>query len=143
MPVNPQPAGYHSVTPYLTVKDGAAAIAFYEQALRARVRMRMNDPGGRLMHCELQIGDSVVMLSEEFPQMGALSPQTLGGVTGSLLVYVPDVDAAFQHALDAGGKEERPLQTQFYGDRSGTLIDPQGHKWTLATHVEEVTPEQL
>jgi PhnB protein len=143
MAVQPIPEGYHSVTPYLIVNGAAKALDFYAQALGAEERMRMPGPGGKVMHAEIQIGDSVVMLADEFPEMGARSPQSIGGTPVGICLYVEDVDAVFKRAIAAGAKEERPLVNQFYGDRSGTIIDPFGHKWTIATHVEDVTPEEM
>jgi PhnB protein len=143
MSVKPIPDGYHSVTPYLIVKGAARALEFYKKGLGAEERMRMAGPGDKIMHAEIQIGDSVVMLADEFPQMGALSPQTIGGTPVGICLYVKDVDSLFKQAIAAGGKEERPVMNQFYGDRSGTLIDPFGHKWTIATHVEDVTGEEM
>jgi len=137
------PAGYHSITPYLTVKNGDQAMKYYEQAFGAKETMRMNDPKGRITHAEMKIGDSPFMLSEEFPEMGVKSPSSLGGVSGSYMIYVDDVDVVYPRAIEAGGKEIRALQNQFYGDRSGTLEDPEGHKWTVSTHVEDVTPEEM
>jgi len=143
MAVQPIPEGYHSVTPYLIVNGAAKALDFYAQALGAEERMRMPGPGGKVMHAGIQIGDSVVMLADEFPEMGARSPQSIGGTPVGICLYVEDVDAVFKRAIAAGAKEERPLVNQFYGDRSGTIIDPFGHKWTIATHVEDVTPEEM
>ncbi len=143
MAVQPIPDGYHTVTPYLIVKDAAAALDFYQRALGAMERVRMPGPEGKIMHAEIQVGDSMIMLADEFPGMGAVSPQTIGGTAVGLCLYIKDVDARFQQAVAAGAKVERPLQNQFYGDRSGTIIDPFGHKWTLATHVEDVTPEEM
>ena len=143
MSTKPIPDGYHSVTPYLTVNDGAAALGFYERALGAEVFMRMPGPGGKLGHAEFRIGSSPVMMSDEFPEMGVLSPQTLGGVTSSLMIYTPDADALFAQAVAAGCTVLKPLQDQFYGDRSGTVQDPFGHRWTIATHVEDVSPEEI
>ena len=143
MPVKPIPDSYNTVTPYLIVPDGVAAIEFYKKALGATERYRIEAPEGKIGHAELQIGNSVVMLADEFPEMGARSPRTLGGTPVSFMIYVEDVDARFQQALAAGGKETRPLKNQFYGDRSGTLEDPFGHTWTLATHVEDVAPEEM
>jgi PhnB protein len=139
----PIPDGYHSVTPYLTLSDAAKAIEFYKRAFGATELFRMGGPGDKIGHAEIQIGDSRIMLSDEFPEMGVTSPKTLGGTTASLMIYVADADTQFKQALAAGGKELRPLQTQFYGDRSGTLIDPFGHKWTLSTHVEDVPEKEL
>jgi PhnB protein len=143
MSVKPIPDGYHSVTPYLIVKGAARALEFYKKGLGAEERVRMPGPDGKIMHAEIQIGDSMVMLADEFPQMGAVSPQTIGGTPVGICLYVKDVDSLFKQAIAAGGKEERPVMNQFYGDRSGTLIDPFGHKWTIATHVEDVTGEEM
>ena len=137
------PDGYHSVNAYLIVRGAAQALDFYQRALGAKERMRLPLPDGRICHAEMEIGGSVVMLADEFPEMGAHSPQTIGGTSVGLCVYVNDVDAVFKQALAAGGKEERPLQNQFYGDRSGTFVDPFGHKWTIATHVEDVPPDEI
>jgi PhnB protein len=142
MAVQPIPEGYHSVTPYLIVKGAAAALDFYKRAFGATELMRL-DHGGKVGHAEIQIGDSRIMLADEFPEMGSVSPQSLGGTPVGICLYVPNVDALFQQAVAAGGKVERELQNQFYGDRSGTLIDPFGHKWTIATHIEDLTPEQV
>ena len=143
MAVSKIPTGYHTLTPYLTVKDGNRAMKFYEQALGAKEIMRFAGPEGRIMHAEMKIGDSPFMLSEEFPEMGAKSPQSLGGTTGSIMIYIENVDEAYPRAIKAGGKELRPLQDQFYGDRSGTFEDPEGHKWTISTHVEDVSEEEM
>ena len=143
MAVKPIPDGYHTVTPYLIVKGAAKALEFYKKALGAEERVRMRGPEGKIMHAEIQIGDSTIMLADEFPQMGAVSPQSLGGTPVGICLYVQDVDTLFKRAIAAGGKEERPLQNQFYGDRSGTMVDPFGHKWTIATHIEDVTPEEM
>ena len=143
MAVKKIPEGYHAVTPYLAVKGGAAAIAFYEKAFGAKELFRMPAPGGTIAHAELQIGDSRVMLSDEAPDMGAKSPQTLGGSPVSLMLYVEDVDATVKRAIDAGAKPTRPVENQFYGDRSGGIIDPFGHSWWVATHVEDVPPDEL
>jgi PhnB protein len=143
MAVKPIPDGYQTVTPYLIVSGAAKALEFYKKAFGAKERMRLASPDGKIGHAEIQIGDSVVMLADEFPQMGAKSPQTIGGTPVGICVYVEKVDAVFQQALAAGGKEERAVKDQFYGDRSGTFIDPFGHKWTVATHIEDVTPEEI
>jgi PhnB protein len=137
------PHGYHSLTPYLFVKGAANAIEFYKNVFGATERMRMPGPGGRIMHAELQIGDSVLMLADESPAMGALSPQTIGGSGSLVSVYVADVDAAVAKAVAAGSKLVRPVKDQFYGDRSGGVIDPFGHMWSVATHVEDVSPEEM
>jgi PhnB protein len=143
MAVKPIPDGYHSVTPYLVIKGAARAIDYYKAAFGAAERMRVEDPGGKVMHAELTIGDSVIMLADEFPQMGWVSPKTLGGSSVGIHLYVEHVDALFKQALAAGGTESKPVQDQFYGDRSGTLLDPFGHLWTLSTHTEDVSPEEL
>lgn len=141
--VKPVPDGYHSITPYLIVADGAAAIAFYERAFGATVRMKLVQPDGRVGHAELAIGDSLVMLADEFPAMGALAPSTVGGTPVSLHLYVADVDAAAARAVAAGAKELRPLANQFYGDRNGTFEDPFGHRWHLATRIEDVPEAEI
>lgn len=141
--VQPIPDGFYSVTPYLIVNGAAQAIEFYTRAFNARELMRMDGPGGKVVHAEIQIGNACVMLSDESPEMGARSPQTIGGSPISLLLYVEDVDSIFAQALAAGATELRPVQNQFYGDRSGTLTDPFGHQWTVSTHVEDVSPEEL
>ena len=143
MPVKPVPDGYHTVTPYLIVGDAAAAIEFYKRAFGATERMRLADPSGKVGHAEIVIGDSAVMLADEFPEMGARGPKSLGGSPVGLAVYVEDVDAMAERAVAAGATVVRPVQDQFYGDRSGTFEDPFGHKWTLATHKEDVSPEEM
>jgi PhnB protein len=137
------PDGYHSVTPYLIVKDAARAIEFYKQAFGATELMRMEGPGGTVGHAEIKIGDSPLMLADEYPDMGFRSPQSLGGAGVSLMVYVDNVDEVFPRAISAGGKELRPVKDQFYGDRSGTLEDPFGHIWTLSTHVEDLSTDEM
>ncbi len=143
MPVSPIPEGYHSVTPYLILKNAADAIEFYKKAFGAVELLRMAAPGGKIGHAEIKIGDSPVMLSDEYPDMGFKGPESLGGTPVSLMIYVDDVDKIFPQAIAAGGKEVRPLQNQFYGDRSGTLTDPFGHVWTISTHVEDIPEEEL
>jgi len=144
MSVSAIPEGYHSVTPYLVVDGAAEAIRFYEKAFGASevLRMPMGD-SGRLAHAEIRIGDSHVMLADEFPDQGILGPRSRGGPTSSLMIYLDDVDAAFATALAAGAREERPPENQFWGDRMGTLLDPFGHRWTLATHIEDVSEEEM
>jgi PhnB protein len=142
-PVKAQPDQYHTVTPYLTVKGGAAAIDFYKKALGATEIFRMAQPDGRLGHAEIKIGDSCIMLSDEFPEMGVVSPATVGNTTAALLVYVDDADKTFATAVSMGATVNKPMADQFYGDRSGTVIDPFGHKWTVATHKEDVSPEEM
>ena len=137
------PEGYRSVTPYLMVKGASQAIEFYKKAFNARERMRMPGPGGKIMHAEIEIGDSVVMVADEFPEMGGVGPLTLGGTPVGLHVYVENVDAMYAQALAAGAKQDRPLTNQFYGDRSGSIIDPFGHKWNLGQHIEDVSPEEM
>lgn len=142
-PVTSLRDGYHSVTPYLIVKGAARAIAFYEKAFDARPRLLLPAPGGGIAHAELSIGDSVVMLADEFPGMAARCPGAIGGTPVSLLIYVEDVDAIHARAVAAGARPLGPLENRFYGDRSGQVQDPFGHIWTLASHIEDVTPEQL
>jgi PhnB protein len=143
MAVNPIPVGYHSVTAYLIVRDAARAIDFYKQAFGASELFRMEAPGNKIGHAEIKIGDSPVMLADENPAWGARSPEALGGTPVHLMIYVEDVDAVFARALSAGATETQPLKNQFYGDRSGTLTDPFGHSWTVATHVEDVSAEEM
>ena len=136
------PDGYHSITPYLVVDDARAAIDFYSRAFGAKEKLRM-EMGDRIGHAEIEIGDSVIMLADEFPDMGHLGPNSRGGTTVSLMHYVEDVDSAFQRALDAGATEKRPVENQFWGDRMGTLTDPFGHMCSLESTVEEVSPEEM
>ena len=138
----PIPEGYHSVTPYLIVDDAKAAIDFYTRAFGAKEKFRL-PMGDKIGHAEIKIGDSFIMLADEFPEMGHLSPKSRGGTTVSLMLYVDDVDTAFPKAIQAGATEQRPLEDQFWGDRMGTLTDPFGHQWSLATQKEEVPPEEL
>jgi len=137
------PDGYSSITPYLIVKGASAAIDFYKRVFNATERMRMRGPEDMVMHAELVLGSSVIMLADEFPQMNALSPASVGGSPVYILLYVENVDDVFQRALDAGAIVERSVQNQFYGDRSGTLRDPFGHRWTISTHIEDVSPEEM
>ncbi len=143
MAVKPIPEGYHSVTPYLYVRGAAEAIAFYVKAFGAVEVMRLAMPGGVIGHAEIRIGNSVVMLSDEMPEWGNKSPQTLGGASSGLMIYVPDVDALFAQAIAAGASVYKPLVDQFYGDRSGSVLDPYGHIWTVATHTEDVPHEEM
>ena len=140
--VNPIPDGYYSVTPYLVVDDAARALDFYRDAFGAQEVFRM-PMGDRIGHAEIKIGNSHVMLSDEWPDMNLLGPKNRGGTTMSLMVYLDDVDSAFQRALDAGATKECDLENQFYGDRSGCVIDPFGHRWMLSTHIEDVSPEEM
>ena len=139
--VQPIPAGYHSVTPYLMVRDGARAIAFYGDAFGAQEVMRFDDPSGRIAHAEIKIGDSHVMLADESPEH--VGPQTLGGAGVSLMLYVEDVDATFARAVAAGATIRHPVGDRFYGDRMGTLADPFGHVWSIGTHREDVSVEEM
>jgi PhnB protein len=141
--VKPIPDGYHNVTPYLYVRGAARAIDFYKNVFGASEIMRMPGFNGKIMHAELRIGDSVVMLADENPQAGIMSPQTVGGFSMGLLVYLENVDAVIQKAVESGAKLLRPIKNQFYGDRSGSLLDPFGHMWTVATHVEDVSPDEM
>jgi PhnB protein len=143
MAVKSIPEGYHTVTPYLVVKNAAEAIEFYKRAFGASELLRMDGPDGKVGHAEIRIGDSPVMLADEYPDMGFRSPQSLGGAAVSLMVYVENVDEVFQRAVAAGAKELRPVKDQFYGDRSGTVEDPFGHVWTVSTHVEDVSHEEM
>ena len=140
--VKPIPEGYHSVTPYLIVDGAAEAIDFYKKAFGATELFRMEHQG-KIGHAEIKIGDSPVMLSDEHPEMGYKGAKSLGGTPVSLMIYVDDVDTVYQRAINSGGTEVKPLQDQFYGDRSGTLTDPFGHVWTVSTHKEDVTPEEI
>jgi PhnB protein len=139
----PIPEGYHTATPYLIVSDAASAIDFYKKAFGATELMRMTQPDGRIGHAEIKIGDSPIMLADEFPEIGARSPQRFGGSPVSILLYVEDVDALFSQAVAAGGKVLRQVKDQFYGDRSGGVTDPFGHVWYIATHKEDVAPEEM
>jgi PhnB protein len=141
--VKPIPEGYHTATPYLIVKDAARAIEFYKKAFGATELMRMPGPGGKIGHAEIKIGDSPIMLADEVPGMGFRSPESLGGSPISILLYVEDVDVVFSEALAAGAKEQRPVADQFYGDRTGGVTDPFGHVWYIATHKEDVSPEEM
>jgi PhnB protein len=142
--VKPLPPGYPTVTPYLIVRGAAEAIEFYKRVFGAIERMRLNGPDGKsIAHAELQLGESVLMLADESPALGALSPQSVAGNPISLLIYVENVDEVFGRALAAGAQEIRPVKNQFYGDRSGMLQDPFGHKWSVATHVEDVSSEEM
>lgn len=147
MPIQPlqpaAPAGYHSVTPYLIVNGTAAAIDFYHRAFGATEIMRLDGPGGKIWHAEVQIGNARVMLADECPELGFVSPQTLGGPGVNLLVYVHDVDTVFGQAIAAGAVQLRAVQDQFYGDRSGLLRDPYGHIWSIATQVENLSMEEI
>jgi PhnB protein len=139
----PIPDGYHTVTPYLFVRSAASAMDFYKSVFGASEIVRMAGSNGKIMHAELRIGDSIVMLADENPPTGVMSPQTVGGFSVGLHVYVENVDAVIQKAVENGAKLLRPIKNQFYGDRSGSLLDPFGHMWSVATHVEDVSPEEM
>jgi PhnB protein len=141
--VSPIPRGYHSVTPAIMVRGAAEAIDFYKRAFGARERMRMASPDGKIMHAELQFGDSIVFLGDEMPDPGKPSPQTPGAAAGSLHLYVPNVDAAVKRAVDAGARVTMPITDMFWGDRYGKVTDPYGHEWGLATHKEDLTTAQM
>jgi PhnB protein len=143
MAVKPIPEGYHTATPYLIVDDGAAAIDFYKKAFGATELFRLAGPGGKIGHAEIRIGDSPVMLADEHPEMNARSPKSIGGSPISIVLYVEDVDATAARAMAAGAREIRPVANQFYGDRSGGVRDPFGHSWFIATHVEDVPPDEM
>ena len=140
--VKPIPDGYHTVTPYLIVNDGAAALDFYKRAFGATELLRM-EHAGKIGHAEIKIGNSPVMLADEFPEMGAKSPASIGGTPVTIHLYVEDVDKVFAQAIAAGAKETRPVKDQFYGDRAGQIEDPFGHKWYIATHKEDLTMEEV
>lgn len=143
MPVKPIPDGYHRVTPYLVVDDAKAAIAFYVQAFGAKEKLRLETPDGKIGHAEILIGDCHVMVADEWPQWDVYGPRKYGGTATSLMIYTEACDAMFARAIAAGAKEKQPVQDQFYGDRSGTLEDPFGHKWTIATHTEDVPDDEI
>ena len=139
----PIPEGYHSVTPYLIIKGAAEAIEYYKKAFGATEPFRFPAPGGKVGHAELKIGDSPIMLADEHPEMGYKGPQTLGGTPVSIMIYVEDVDTIFSQAIDAGGTVKEAVMDKFYGDRSGTVVDPFGHIWHVATHKEDVSMEEM
>jgi PhnB protein len=143
MSVKPIPDGYASITPYLIVKGAAKALDFYKKAFGAVERFRMPMPEGRIGHCEFTIGNSIVMMADESPEMGAQAPQPGVRPPAFLMIYIEDADAVFARAIAAGAKEFRPMKTQFYGDRSGTVTDPFGHLWTISTHVEDVSQAEM
>jgi PhnB protein len=144
MAVKHIPEGYHSLTPYLIINEAAKAIDWYKKAFGAQQTLRMEEPStGKIGHAELKIGDSYIMLADEHPDMGYRSPKTLGGAGISLLLYVKDVDDVVKQSVAEGAKLARPVQDQFYGDRTGTIQDPFGHVWSIATHIEDVSPEEM
>ena len=142
-PTRPVPDGYHTITPHLVVKNGAKAIEFYKKAFGAKEIARAPGPGGTLMHATLQIGDSIVMLNDEFPQWGAQGPQSIGGTPVTIHLYVDDADKWYKRAVAAGAQETMPIQDCFWGDRYGKLTDPFGHKWAIATRKETLTPQEI
>jgi PhnB protein len=143
MPVQPIPEGYSTLIAYLAVDDAAAAIEFYQRAFGAKERVRMDAPHGKIGHAEVEIGDSLIMFADPFPQSSTKSPKELGGTTASFLMYVEDVDAAVKKAVDAGGTILMEPEDQFWGDRLGSVTDPFGHVWQIATHVEDLEPDEI
>ena len=143
MAVKPIPEGYHSVTPYLMMKRAGEAIEFYKRAFGAVELMRLGGPDGKVGHAEIRIGDSPVMLADEHPDLGYVGPETLGGAGVSIMLYVEDADAVFQRAVDAGAEVLKPMENQFYGDRTGTVKDPFGHVWSIGMNVEKLTVEEI
>lgn len=143
MAVKPIPEGYHTLTPYFTVRDAVRAIEFYKQAFGAQERGLMKGPDGKVMHAELKIGDSIVMLADEFPEFGAVAPESGGSTSMGLHIYVDNVDQAFDRAVKAGAKVEMPVSDQFWGDRYGKLRDPFGHRWSIATHVKDMSADEM
>ena len=143
MSVQAIPKGYHTITPFMTVRDAARAIEFYKQAFGAKERGVMKEPEGKVMHAELVIGDSIIMLADEFPEFGSLSPQSTGGSGTGLHIYIEDVDSAFDRAVKAGATVEMPVADMFWGDRYGKLRDPFGHKWSIGTHKADLSMEEM
>jgi uncharacterized glyoxalase superfamily protein PhnB len=143
MSAKPIPEGYHTLTPFLIVRNAARAIEFYKQAFGAQERGVAKGPDGKVMHAEVKIGDSVIMLSDEYPEFGSLSPQSVGGSPMGLHIYIENVDAAFDRAVKAGAQVEMPVMDQFWGDRYGKLKDPFGHKWSIATHVNDMSADEM
>ncbi len=143
MAVKAIPDGYHSVSPYLVCKDAAKAIDYYTKVFGAEETVRMPGPNGNVMHAEVKIGDSIVMLSDENKERGHFSPETIGGTAVSVMLYIDDVDGVFKRAVAAGATVEMPPADMFWGDRMGNLVDPFGHKWAIATHTEDVTPDEM
>jgi len=144
MPAKPVPDGFHTLTPFLTVRDAERAIEFYKNAFGAELRGDVaKGPDGKVMHAELKIGDSIIMLSDEYPDFGSVSPLSIGGSAMGLHIYLDGVDAAFDRAVKAGAKVDMPVMDQFWGDRYGKLTDPFGHKWSIATHVKDMSEDEM
>ncbi len=143
MAVDPIPQGYPRIMPYMCVAGAAEALDFYTSVLGATERMRMDGPGGKIGHAEIQFGDSIIMLSDEYPEMGARGPKSVGGTPVTIHLYLEDVDAVFEKAIAAGATSLQPVENQFYGDRSGQFEDPFGHRWNVSTHVEDVPPDEM
>ncbi|HTW32840.1 MAG TPA: VOC family protein [Candidatus Sulfotelmatobacter sp.] len=143
MPVKPIPDGYHTLTPSFTVRNAARAIEFYKEAFGAKERGVMRAPDGKVLHAEMMIGDSIIMFADEFPDMGTLSPESIGGSSMGLHIYLDNVDEAFARAVKAGAKVEMPVMDQFWGDRYGSLKDPFGHKWSIGTHTKDLTMDEM
>jgi PhnB protein len=143
MAAKPIPEGYHTLSPYLAVDNAAEAIEFYKRAFGAKERVRMDGPGSTIGHAELEIGDSLLMLADPFPQASTRTPKDVGGTTVNLFIYVEDADAVVQQAIDAGATVTRPVENMFWGDRFGIVTDPYGHTWSIATRVEDVPPEEM
>jgi PhnB protein len=141
--VNPIPEGYPRVTPYLSIDGAGAALDFYSKVFGATERVRMPDPDGRIGHAELQLGDSLIMLADEYPEMGIRGPRAVGGTPVTISVYVEDVDGVFDRAVELGAKPLRQVKDEFYGDRSGQFEDPFGHRWSVASHIEDVPPDEM
>ena len=139
----PVPEGYHTITPYLAVENATEAIDFYKRALGAEEKVRMDGPGGAIMHAELQVGDSIIMLSDPFPQASTKPPKELGGTSVSIFAYVENIDDVYKQAIDAGASSLMEPDDMFWGDRFGSVQDPFGHSWTIATHIEDVEPEEM
>jgi PhnB protein len=143
MATKPVPDGYHTATPYLILDDATSALDFYKRAFGATEMHRYDAPGGKIGHAEIRVGDSVIMMADAYADMGYRSPKSYGGTPVSIMLYVENVDALFKRAVDAGAKVQRPVENQFYGDRTATIEDPFGHVWTIATHVEDLTHEEI
>ena len=141
--IQPVPKGFHTITPHLNVRDATQALNFYKRAFDAVETVRMPGPGGKILHAEIRIGDSHLFLADEMPEWGSRSPQTIGGTATAICLYVDDADAVFNQAVSAGAKVVMPLADQFWGDRYGKLADPFGHEWAVATHLEDLTPEEM